>query len=98
MRYQFSDTLYLWSAQESWHFVNLPADISLSIFQVSAVFRRGFGSVRVDVTCGSSNWRTSVFPDAKSGCFILPVKAQVRNKKNLKAGDSTHFEIELAEF
>ena len=98
MKYAFASQLYLWSAQDSWHFANLPADISEEIREVSASFRRGFGAVRVDVTCGTSTWRTSVFPDSKAGCYILPVKAEVRNKQNLIAGDSASFEVELIDF
>ncbi|MFM6979895.1 MAG: DUF1905 domain-containing protein [Micrococcales bacterium] len=98
MKYRFESELYLWSAQEAWHFANLPIAISEEIREVSAPFRRGFGSVRVDVTCGSSKWRTSIFPDSKAGCYILPVKAEVRKRENLVAGSITGFRIELVDF
>ena len=98
MRYVFESAIYLWSAQDAWHFVNLPDEISVEIAQVSAPYRRGFGAVRVQVTCGNSSWRTSVFPDSKAGCYILPLKAAVRKSENLAAGDTARFEIELVDF
>lgn len=98
MKYRFEASLYLWSAQDNWYFVNLPKGISDEIREVSAPFRRGFGSVRVDVTCGSSTWRTSVFPDSRAGCYILPVKAEVRKRESLGADQVGTFEIELVDF
>lgn len=98
MKYRFDGVLYLWNASDSWHFVNLPTQISDEIKEVSAPYRRGFGSVRVDVTCANSSWRTSVFPDTKAGCYILPVKVAVRKAQNLSAGDTAEFEIELVDF
>ena len=39
--------------------------------------RRGFGSVRVRATIGSSTWTTSIFPASQAG-YVLPVKRPVR--------------------
>jgi hypothetical protein len=98
VKYAFESPLYLWSAQDNWYFVDLPEDISEEIREVSAPFRRGFGSVRVDFTCGMTTWRTSVFPDSKAGCYILPIKAQVRKRENLVKDSAGRFEIELINF
>ena len=57
--------------------------------------RRGFGSVPVSVTIGETNWDTSIFPDSKSGTFILPVKAKVRKDEDIEAGETVEFEIEV---
>jgi hypothetical protein len=43
--------------------------------------------VKVKVTIGSSTWSTSVFPDAKRGTFVLPVKKPVRQAEGIEAGD-----------
>jgi hypothetical protein len=49
--------------------------------------RAGFGSVPVEVAVGGSTWRTSVFPDRRSGSFVLPVKAAVRRDEGVGEGD-----------
>ncbi|MGB7880788.1 MAG: DUF1905 domain-containing protein, partial [Ilumatobacteraceae bacterium] len=56
--------------------------------------RRGFGSVRVEVTVGSTTWRTSIFPDTKSESFVLPVKQAVRLAEGL--GDGSPVVVILA--
>ena len=55
---------------------------------------RGFGSVRVEATISAVTWRTSVFP-LKSGGYLLPIKAEVRRKADLVAGDEVTVDIDL---
>lgn len=56
--------------------------------------RRGFGSVRVEARLGDVVWRTSLFP-LKDGGYILPVKAEVRRKAGIAAGDEVTVTLEL---
>jgi hypothetical protein len=56
--------------------------------------RRGFGSVKVAVTVGSSTWKTSLFPQ-KSGGWFLPIKKPVRLGEGLDYGDVVEGELEL---
>jgi hypothetical protein len=72
-------------APGSWHFLTVPAELSDDLV-LEAGPRAGFGSIRVEVTIGSTAWQTSVFPDAASGGFVLPVKKQVRDAEGLVAG------------
>jgi hypothetical protein len=50
----------------------------------------------VRVRLGGSEWRTSIFPDSKSGCYVLPVKKAVRKTENVEVGDIGDFEIDIA--
>jgi hypothetical protein len=56
--------------------------------------RRGFGSVKVTVRVGSSEWRTSVFPQ-KSGGWFLPVKRAIQRAEGLAEGEPVTGELEL---
>jgi hypothetical protein len=69
----------------SWHFVTLPLDVAEDI-GIEAGPRGGFGSVRVEVRTGSTTWKTSLFPEAAGGSFVLPVKKAVREAEGLDAG------------
>ncbi|WP_203711530.1 DUF1905 domain-containing protein [Asanoa siamensis] len=97
MRFSFDAELWVWDARrdDSWVFVTLPADASAEIRERTAGVRRGFGSVRVHVAVGASTWRTSVFPDSASGCYVLPLKRAVRAKEGLDAGDVATVRVEL---
>jgi len=83
VRVEFEGEIYRWAARtDSWYFVNLPADLSAEIREIPRPYR-GFGSVRVNVRIGGSRWRTSIFPDAGQGTYVLPLKRAVRDAEGL---------------
>lgn len=94
---EFEAELWLWDARrdDSRTFVTLPEQASEEIRELTEGSRRGFGSVRVHATAGKTRWKTSIFPDSKSGCYVLPVKRAVREAEGLDAGDSAGFTIRL---
>lgn len=81
-------------AGASWTFITVPAEISQQIrfLQGSA---KGFGSIRVSCTIGKSRWSTSLFPDKASGCYFLPVKADVRKAEAISSGDSVAIGLKI---
>jgi len=82
----FSAPLWRWSGESAWHFLTVPEAVSDDI--ASRVEPGpGFGSVKVEVTVGATTWSTSVFPDSKSGRYVLPVKAAVRRRERIEDGD-----------
>jgi hypothetical protein len=93
----FDAELWIWDARrnDSWTFVSLPVDASEDIRQVTGGERRGFGSLRVRVTVGTSTWTTSIFPDSANDCYVLPIKRAIRNAEGLDAGDTTTITVEL---
>jgi Domain of unknown function (DUF1905) len=89
----FTAPLWRWEPREgtiepgAWFFVTVPREQSEDIRDSLVRPPRGFGSVRVAVEVGSSRWRTSLFPDAGSKCYVLPVKKAVRLAESLAEGD-----------
>ncbi len=87
--------LWLWNGgQGSWHFLTVPEGQAAEIRGHSLLYRAGFGSVRVEVAIGEVRWHTSVFPQ-KAGGYILPVKADVRRRAGIAAGDEVSFELDI---
>lgn len=89
----FTAPLWLWNGKGAWHFVTLPVDDSQIIRM--AVPRRGWGSVRVKARIGDTSWATSIFPDSKSGAYLLPVKADVRKAEGIAPGDAIEVTLSL---
>jgi isopenicillin N synthase-like dioxygenase len=94
---EFTAELWRWKARrdDAWTFVSLPAEESEHIRELTGPQRRGFGSVRVRVTVGTSLWRTSIFPDAASGRYVLPIKKAVRAAEAVDVGDQIRVVVEL---
>ena len=95
--FEFAAPLWRYPGADGWHFVSLPPEISTDITDISTGIRRGFGSVRVAVTVGSTSWRTSIFPDSKTGVYLLPVKKAVRVAERLEVGDQVKAQLEIAD-
>jgi len=93
--FEFRAKLHEWSANPVMALVTLPVDLAEDIRDMG-LSRRGFGSVRVRVRTGGSEWRTSLFPDKESGSYVLPVKRAVRDAERLDIGDAVDFEIDIA--
>lgn len=93
----FDAELWVWDARraDTWTFVTLPAEAADDIRARAVEPRRGFGSVRVRVTVGGSTWTTSIFPDAKSGSYVLPIKRAVRTAEDLDVGDAATVTVQL---
>ncbi len=87
--------MWLWSGEGgSWHFITVPEQRSGEFRAESLARRGGFGSVRVEAAIGDVSWRTSVFPQ-KSGGYLLPVKAEVRRRAGIAAGDEVTVTLQI---
>ena len=95
MRYDFKAEIWRSSGAGGWFFVTLPVDVAQGLRALSEP-RAGFGSLRVRAQIAAESWDTSVFPDTRSGSFLLPLKAQVRQRTGVTAGDRVNVQIELA--
>lgn len=93
---EFDAALWQWEARRSdaWTFVSLPTDVADDILDAVSV-QRGFGSVRVEASVGSTTWRTSVFPSAEQRTFVLPVKRAVRRAEGVDVGDTLEVRLRV---
>lgn len=89
-------SLKMWTNDEGrMHFMSVPAELSGDIRAHGMLIRRGFGSVKVEVTLGDVTWQTSVFPSKSTGGYFLPIKMDVVRKAGIAAGDEVTVELEL---
>jgi hypothetical protein len=94
-KYTMRAKVWIYHGMVGWHFVNVGKKQSAPIKKKYGIGRRGFGSVPVLVTMGKTSWRTSVFPEKKSGTYLLPLKAEVRKKEGIVNRDTIKFSIEI---
>ena len=91
--YDFTATVWEHDGSAAWHFVPLPEDVADDVEERFGGAAGGFGSIRVEVTIGSTTWRTSLFPDSKRRTYLLPVKKPVRAAEGL--ADGSQAEVSL---
>lgn len=92
--YKVKAKVWLYPGDAAWHFVGVDKKQSEDMKERYAQYKRGFGSIRVKVVLGKTSWKTSVFPDKRSGTYLLPLKAQVRHAEGVDAGDTITFTLE----
>ena len=92
--YKLTAKLWIYPGETAnWHFLTIPKEVSTEIRALHAKNARGFGSLPVEVAIGKTIWNTSVFPDTRSGTYVLPIKAAVRKKEDIYADESVTFSI-----
>jgi len=92
--YEFDATLWRWREDGAWHFLSLPESVTDEIDDLMPQ-KAGFGSVKVEVTCGATTWQTSLFPSNGLQAYVLPLKKAVRAAEGLDIGDTAHVHLRL---
>lgn len=95
MRWLIKGEVWLHPGPGGWHFVTIKRDIAARLRQARER-SSAWGSIRVNATLGDCRWTTSVFPDAKAGTYLLPIKADVRRKTGIGAGVPVCIALEIA--
>lgn len=86
LEFEFTGELFQWQGG-SWHFVELDPDLADEVNRFARGMKGGWGSVRVTVRIGATEWHTSLFPSRQNGTYLLPVKRDVRRAEGLEPGD-----------
>jgi len=89
----FTGDIWLWQGKGAWHFITLPTEDSSQLKFLTSTTRRGWGSLPATVRIADTQWTTSLFPDKKRDAFLLPLKADVRKREGLTAGDTVEVSI-----
>jgi len=95
MKFSIKEKIWLYPGMAAWHFLTVPKKESEKIKKEFGAKKRGWGSVPVKVTLGKTSWNTSIFPDKQSGCYLLPLKAEVRRKESVAHGDIINFVLDV---
>lgn len=95
MEFVFTARLWEYEGAGSWHFVTLPRVVATEILESVEGRMKPGGTVAVEAVIGRTKWKTSLFRDTKRDSFLLPVKALVRGKEQLRAGDDVEVSLRL---
>lgn len=93
--FTFRASVFPYPGMAAWRFVSVPRGISDEIRTTFGAIRRGWGSIPVIVRIGKTEWQTSIFPDKKSQCYLLPMKLEIRKKENIMDGDAVALSLQI---
>lgn len=93
--YDVTAPVWRWNGEKGgWHFATISGEIANQIRFDSLGMRGGFGSVKVHAAIDDVSWTTSVFPSGDD--YLLPLKADVRRRATIAAGDEIRVKLRLA--
>lgn len=92
-QYKVRSKIFLYPGAAGWHFLPVPKKQSADIKKRFGANSRGWSSLRVAATVGKTTWTSSIFPDKRSGTYLLPLKAEVRKKEAIAHGDTVTLTI-----
>ena len=94
--YSVTSKVVLCLGVAGWHSASVDKKSSEKI-KASQVGKKkiGWGSIPVTVTLGKTKWNSSIFPDKKSGTYLLPLRAEIRKKEGINSEDTIRFICEL---
>jgi hypothetical protein len=87
-----TDVIY-WRGPSPFFYAPVPAEHVAALSQAARLVSYGWGMVPVDVRIGETAFTTSLFP--KDGGYLLPLKAEVRKRTNITAGDRIAVELAI---
>jgi Domain of unknown function (DUF1905) len=87
LTFTFTSKLGMYNGKGAWHFLTLPQEAAdeIRFFNATA---KGFTPLKVTATIGGTTWKTAIFPDSKSGSFVLVVKRDVRKAEHINTDDT----------
>ena len=85
VQFSFETEVIYWRGPQPYFFAPILAEQAAELRRVARLVTYGWGCVPVEATVGGVAFRTSLFP--KDGAYLLPIKAAVRRKTDITAGD-----------
>jgi hypothetical protein len=91
IQFEFETEVIYWRGPSPFFYAPTPAQYAEELRQVAKAVTYGWGMLPVEARIGGVVFTTSLFP--KDGTYLLPLKAEVRRKANITAGDRIVVEI-----
>ena len=89
----FEANVIYWRGPSPFFYAPMPATEAAAVRRVAKFVTYGWGVIPVEATIAGVTFKTSLFP--KDGTYLLPIKAAVRRKTNVTAGDVIAVEMTL---
>lgn len=91
IKYGFSTKMWKHTSPGGWYFVSLPKTLSKEIRENLKWQEEGWGRMKAFAQIGELIWETAIWFDTKMDTYVLPVKSEIRKKRNLE----TNQDIEM---
>jgi hypothetical protein len=85
--------VWYWRGPAPFYFVTVPVPESKQIKSIERQVTYGWGMIPVIVRVGNTEFATALWP--KDGHYIVPIKAEVRQREGIEEGDEVVLRLEV---
>ncbi len=93
--FDFEANLWKAGGNSGWHFVSLPIALSQEIRHLFQKEEEGWGRLPVLACINDHEWATAIWFDTKNNRYLLPLKSEIRKKKNIQVGDTLFIRLKI---
>jgi hypothetical protein len=93
--FEFEATPWKAGGNSGWHFVSLPIALSQEIRHLFQKEEEGWGRLPVLACINDHEWDTAIWFDTKNNRYLLPLKSEIRKKKNIQVGDTLFIQLKI---
>ncbi len=86
IKYEFSAKIWQHPSAGGWHFISLPKELAKEIRDNLKWQEEGWGRLKTTAKIGNNKWETAIWFDTKMNTYLLPLKAEIREKENIEIG------------
>ena len=84
VRYDFIAKPWQYIGPNSWTFISLPEIYASEIRGTLKSEEEGWGRLKATAKIGITEWKTAIWFETKMNTYLLPLKAEIRKKENIK--------------
>ncbi len=89
--FSFEAEVIYWRGPSPFFYAAIPEAHARALGRIARAVSYGWGMIPVEAAVNGVAFATSLFP--KDGTYLLPLKAEVRRRANVTAGDSISVEL-----
>jgi len=84
IKFAFKAKSWQHASPGGWYFVSLPKDLAKEIREALKSEEEGWGRLKAIAKIGNTEWSTAIWFDTKKKTYLLPLKAEIRKKEQVK--------------
>lgn len=95
IEFAFSAEVWQYHGIGGWFFVSFPESISAEIRNNLKWQEEGWGRLKATAKTGNTAWKTSIWFDTKKNTYLLPLKAEIRKREHIEAGNMLNIIVKV---
>ncbi len=90
LKYEFTGKPWRYNSPGGWIFISLPGNMAKKIRNNFKNEEEGWGRLKATAKIGNSAWKTAIWFDTKKQTYLLPLKADIRQKESIEIDKKTN--------